>query len=99
MKTGLPVPIVAVRRLTDHQPLIEFGAGKSGIGFVDRKQVGVFRDAPTFGILLMNHPVDRHHHAFASGEHRVGIGSALGRVVTQDVLGRIPAESVHPKLI
>ena len=91
--------VVAVRRLTDYQPLIEFGAGKSGIGFIDRKKVGILRNAPPLGILLMNHPVNRHHHAFAVGQDRIGISSALGRVVSQDVLGRVPPESVHPELI
>ena len=99
MKTGLPMPVKAVPGRIHPQQVPE---GLQRIVTTARahcQKIRILRNAPTIRILLMNHPVDRHHHAFAVGQDRVGIGPYLGRVVTQDVLGRIPPESVHPKLI
>ena len=99
VETGLPVTVKAVFRIADDQGLVEFRPWEPRIVLIDGKQVGVFRDTPAAGILLVDHAIDCHHHALAGVQDGVGIRSIGHRIVPENVLRGVPTETVHPKLV
>ena len=99
VETGLPMAVEAVGRVIDPQLVGERALGIPVTGGPDSEQIRILGNTPATGILFVDHPVDRHDHTFPLGRHRVGIGAALSCVIAQDILRRIPPETVNPEVV
>ena len=99
VKAGLPMAVETVSRVINPQLVGERALGIPVTIGPDGEQIRILGYTPATGILCVNHPVDLHDQTFPLRRHRVGIGAALSCVITQDILRRIPPETVNTKVV
>ena len=98
VETRLPVAVEAVGLRGDAERVIKCSRPVVTVRN-DREQIGVLGNAPAVRVLLVDHAVDRRHERLALEKDVVRVGAVAVPAEPENVLRRVPAETVDAELV